>query len=195
MLCENCGLRRAEIHLVRGINGACVEENICRQCAEKMAPFHDAKCGVKMSFSLGGVMDIGDVLKDLLFPMLPELYDIRVMDLKCPHCGEAITAEGLFGIHNAETQSDTDAKLDFTRIRTPGETLPRNSEGKNSPARVAEPDSGTTQTPCPEEKELALLAKELTAALCEERYERAAEIRDRVAELKKSMIGEGSKEE
>lgn len=192
MLCENCGQRKAEIHLVRVVNGTCVEEDICRQCAEKMMPFHDAERALKMSFSLEGIMNVGDALKNLLFPMLPELYEIEDRETKCPHCGKEITIDELFGGKTKQFE-DRDVVFDFSQTGT-GMEQPQQkrveskhaAEGVTAGPKIEEAGSA--------EKELAALAKELDAALLEERYERAAEIRDRVAALKKIMIGEEPKE-
>lgn len=213
MLCENCGQRRAEIHLVRVVNGTCVEEDICRQCAEKMMPFHDAERALKMSFSLEGIMNVGDALKNLLFPMLPELYEIEDRKTTCPHCGKEIAIDELFGKKDKEPEDsgnetaiedlfagktkeprDRDVIFDFSRteagVEPPKET---SDENKDRPKAVS-PDAKIENAADSAEKELAALAAELTAALREERYERAAEIRDRVTALKKIMIGEESKE-
>lgn len=188
MLCENCGQRKAEIHLVRVVNGTCVEEDICRQCAEKMMPFHDAERALKMSFSLEGIMNVGDALKSLLFPMLPELYDIEDRETKCPHCGKEITIDELFG-GKARELDDRDVVFDFSQTGT-GMEQPQQKRVENQAAAGPKIENA----PDSAEKELAALAKELDAALREERYERAAEIRDRVAALKKIMIGEEPKE-
>lgn len=193
MLCENCGQRKAEIHLVRVVNGACVEEDICRQCAEKMMPFHDAERALKMSFSLEGIMNVGDALKNLLFPMLPELYEIEDRVTKCPHCGKEITIDELFG-GKAKESGDRDVVFDFSQIGTDMEQ-PRQKRAEHKSLAPDVPSAPEIENaPVSAEKEFAALAKELGDALREERYERAAEIRDRVAALKKIMIGEEPKE-
>lgn len=193
MMCENCGQRRAEIHLVQVINGVRIEENICRQCAEKMMPAMGADRALKMSLSLEGIMGAGDVLKNLLFPMLPELYEIEYREMKCPHCGKEIEPGELFGKHEDKAHDDA---FDFSR-----------AEGETGSARKASCEGGTAQVQAvvpeikiesrPErtepEKELANLTRELELVLRAEKYERAAEIRDRVAELQK-IISEKSKE-
>lgn len=193
MLCENCGQRKAEIHLVRVVNGACVEEDICRQCAEKMMPFHDAERALKMSFSLEGIMNVGDALKNLLFPMLPELYEIEDRETKCPHCGKEITIDELFGAKTKEFE-DRDVVFDFSQTGTGMEQPQQKRAERESPAPDVLSGPKIENEAISAEKELATLAKELDAALREERYERAAEIRDRVAALKKIMIGEEPKE-
>lgn len=195
MLCENCGQRKAKIHLVRVINGNCVEENICGQCAEKKMPFRDAEQGVKMSFSLEGIMDMGDVLKNLLFPMWSEQHETQSLDFKCPHCGKEISPDELLGINDGIVGEQADDEPVFPPLDAPAEPVSEIRSEDMPGTQVVKPDLTIQNALDAEEKELSELAKELTAALREERYERAAEIRDRVAVLKKIMIGEEPKEE
>lgn len=193
MLCGNCGQRKAEIHLVRVINGACVEEDICRECAEKMMPFNDAEQALKMSFSLEGMMNVNDALKSLLFPILPDLYAAKGVDLKCPHCGQKIDPEELIDTPGEDNSGERDIVFDFSQLGVKKEASMQASSEEE--VRVISPDLNTQNAPNSAEKELGMLAQELTVALSEERYERAAEIRDRVETIKKAMIGEEPKEE
>lgn len=193
MLCENCGQRKAEIHLVRVINGACVEEDICRECAEKMMPFNDAERALKMSFSLEGMMDVNDALKNLLFPILPDLYAAKGVDLKCPHCGQKIDPEELIETPSEDNSGERDIVSDSSQLGVKEEVSTQAPSEEE--VRVITPDLSTQDVPNSAEQELGMLAKELTEALTEERYERAAEIRDRVEAIKKVMTGEEPKEE
>lgn len=187
MLCENCGKRKAEIHLVKVINGVRMEEDICRECAEKLMPFHEAAKALKMSFSLDGIMNVEGALRNLLLPMLPELYEIEGKEMRCPHCGEKINADELFGRLESEPGTDTDIVFDFSHADgTPGE-VNRGEEKKKAVVQAAAPDLEVKNQPVPPEKELAALKKELEFVLLGERYERAAEIRDRVIELEKNI--------
>lgn len=193
MLCENCGQHKAEIHLVRVMNGARVEEDICRECAEKMVPFDDAQRALKMSFSLEGMMNVSDALKNLLFPMLPELYAAKGDDLKCPHCGQKITPEELFDIQGQEESEEKNVIFDFSHFGVK-EEAPMQPSSEEA-AQAVFPDLNTQSVPNSAEQELGVLAQELTVALSEERYERAAEIRDRVEAIKRIMTGNEPKEE
>lgn len=196
MMCENCGQRRAEIHLVKVINGVRIEENICRQCAGEMMPFHEAEKALKMSFSLEGIMSTGDALKNLLFPMMPELYEIEDREMKCPHCGKEIAPDELFS-KNREKSREREfgsSVLDFSQTESESGSARKTSyEGSTAQAQTVTPDLKTEKFPESAEKELAKLTKELELVLRAEKYERAAEIRDRVAELQK-IISEKSEE-
>ena len=87
MLCERCGINSAEVFLVKIMEGERHIEHLCRKCAKELLPFEEAAKMMKMTFSLEGVMDMQDALKDLLFPVLPELYGENAETLRCPHCG------------------------------------------------------------------------------------------------------------
>jgi protein arginine kinase activator len=87
MLCERCGINSAEVFLVKIMEGERHVEHLCRKCAKELLPFEDAAKMMKMTFSLEGVMDMQDALKDLLFPVLPELYGENAETFRCPHCG------------------------------------------------------------------------------------------------------------
>lgn len=185
MLCENCGKRKAEIHLVKVINGVRMEEDICRECAEKLMPFHEAAKALKMSFSLDGIMNVEGALRNLLLPMLPELYELEGKDMKCPHCGEKINADELFG--KLESEQGSDIVFDFSHADDlPGETN-SGEEKKKAAVQAAAPDFEVQSRPVPPEKEMAALKKELEFVLRGEKYERAAEIRDRIIELEKNI--------
>lgn len=185
MLCENCGERRAEIHLVKVINGARIEEDICRKCAEKMMPFHEAAKVLKMSLSLEGIMNAEEALKNLLLPMLPDIYEIGGKEMKCPHCGKELDFDELFG-QISEDQHGEDIVFDFSQAGGEANSSSGDSELK-SEAQIHAPavNMQLKNQPATSEKELAGLKKELEIVLRGEKYERAAEIRDRIIELEK----------
>lgn len=186
MLCENCGKHGAEIHLVKIVNGVRIDEDICRECAEKMMPFNDAAKALKMSFSLEGMIKAGDALRNFLFPILPELYESEGKEMKCPHCGKEIDADGLFG--GLESAGD-DKEVVFDFSQAAGDS--RAAKAADVPPPAAQRPGAEAikreDRPCSAEKELAGLKKELEFVLRGERYERAAEIRDRIIELEKAI--------
>lgn len=186
MLCENCGKRKAEIHLVKVINGVRVEEDICRECAEKLMPFHEAAKALRMSFSLDGIMNVEGALRNLLLPMLPELYEIEGKDMRCPHCGEKINADELFG--RLESEQGTDIVFDFSHTAGMSGETNCGKEKKQATAQAAAPDLAVESQPESAEKELSALKKELEFVLRGEKYERAVEIRDRIIELEKNIM-------
>jgi len=197
MLCENCGERRAEVHFVRVLNGEKREEHICRQCAEQLLPFNEAAKMMKMSFSLEGIMNVEEALKSLLLPMIPEIYGLDDKEIKCPHCGGSLDTEALMdlfaeGLHRDESLEELHDVLpeavayeeDVERRRQQyRERLFEKDAGVEAKLPVKE----ETLPEDPVERELAGLKKELAFVLRGERYERAAEIRDRIFELEKNL--------
>lgn len=91
MLCERCGVNKAEVHLVRIVNGKRVLDYICRQCAKEIIPFDEAAKMMKMTLSLEGILDLQEALKDLILPAITGMNDDADIELICPHCGESIS--------------------------------------------------------------------------------------------------------
>ncbi|MGD9666341.1 MAG: UvrB/UvrC motif-containing protein [Synergistaceae bacterium] len=91
MLCERCGANNAEVHLVRIVNGKRAVDYLCRQCAKEVIPFDEAAKMMKMTFSLEGILDLQEALKDLILPAMTGMNDDADIELTCPHCGEAIS--------------------------------------------------------------------------------------------------------
>lgn len=56
MFCDRCGNERADIFLVKMLNGKKSEEHLCRDCMKEVLPFDDVTNMFKVSFSLDGIM-------------------------------------------------------------------------------------------------------------------------------------------
>lgn len=91
MLCERCGVNKAEVHLMRIVNGKRVVDYLCRQCAKEVIPFDEAAKMMKMTLSLEGILDLQEALKDLILPAMTGMSDDAGVELTCPHCGEVFT--------------------------------------------------------------------------------------------------------
>ena len=91
MLCERCGANNAEVHLMRIVNGKRVVDYLCKPCAKEVIPFDEAAKMLKMTFSLEGILDLQEALKDLILPAMTGMNDDADIELTCPHCGEAIS--------------------------------------------------------------------------------------------------------
>lgn len=91
MLCERCGVNKAEVHLMRIVNGKRVVDYLCRECAKEIIPFDEAAKMMKMTLSLEGILDLQEALKDLILPAMTGMNDDTDFDLICPHCGEKIS--------------------------------------------------------------------------------------------------------
>ena len=91
MLCERCGVNKADVHLMRIVNGKRVVDYLCRECASEVVPFDEATKMMKMTFSLEGILDLQEALKDLILPAMTGSNCDADMELTCPHCGEKIS--------------------------------------------------------------------------------------------------------
>lgn len=91
MLCERCGVNKAEVHLMRVVNGKRVVDYLCRQCAKEVIPFEEAARMMKMTFSLEGMLDLQEALRDLIFPAVTGQNGEGEAEFACPHCGESIS--------------------------------------------------------------------------------------------------------
>lgn len=147
MLCDKCGSREAEVHLVKIVNGERQVERLCRQCARKVLPIDDAARKMRMSFSMEGFSGFDGSLLDLLAPVLSELCGGETDMFHCPNCGAPIPRDFIEG-------SDPD---------TPDAAL-----------------KALCHIDCDEETDLC---RELEKAVKDERYERAAELRDRLKQF------------
>ena len=163
MLCEQCKVKRAEIHLVNVINGERHVQHLCRECAEAHLHLDDVSNLMKMSFSVEGLLNIEEAFKDLVLPALRGVYANKKYKRLCPHCG-GVLPDSMFEEPAGEQDSP--------------ET---ENAGPEASARVMSA-----------EEELAELSKKMDEAVKSENYEYAAQLRDRMAELKKSNMTQGS---
>jgi len=152
MKCERCGAEGAEIHLVKIINGERHVEHLCAKCAKELLPLEDASKMLKMTFSIEGMMELQDVLKDLLLSDLSGYIDEKENIYE-----DKVTRDDLIEHFAKERASYYDAQNQHTM--------------EEDPLRSLEYD------------ELTDLKNELKLAIRDERYERAATIRDRIREL------------
>jgi protein arginine kinase activator len=204
MLCEKCGKNRAEIHFIRVINGEKVQEHWCRECAAKLMPFDEALKMMKMTFSADGAMDIQKALDEFVKPFLSG--DAPGPSITCPHCGEDIDIKKLWQEFMEDAQSAAEAGgenplfADFGKLledaasaqhqeqtfeEVPEEDMITEIDQDTAfsePAEQKEPED-------PKLKELADLKKQLGVLVHWEKYERAAQVRDRIRELEKSIQG------
>ncbi len=157
MLCERCGVNSADVFLVKIVEGERQVEHVCKECAKEIMPFDEAAKMMKMTFSLEGIMDVQEALKDLLFPVLPEMYGKPSDSFKCPHCGGPLP-KSLFddAVESASKENHEASPHNFAL------------------------------------DEITLLKKEMEIAVRDEKYERAAEIRDKIKELENRKEEKGA---
>lgn len=128
-MCERCGKRESEVHLVRIVNGERRIEHLCRKCAGALLPPGDMNSMMKMTLSLESITGMQEMFKDLLGPLFNEKEDTA----------------------GAASDSEVEAVVPALSDR------------------------------------IKLLKKEIAKATESENYERAAELRDTLMELEKSV--------
>jgi protein arginine kinase activator len=163
ILCS-CGKRVATIHVTEIVNGEKREIHLCEECAKKK----------QILFPQQQMVDLGDLLSGLIDAADHE--EVAQLDAtQCPECGMTFAefrAQGRFGCPN-----------DYEVFREGVDPLLERMHGatRHSGAAPAEPAAGGAAS------RLQRLRSDLDAAVQEEAYERAAQIRDEIYALKKDM--------
>jgi protein arginine kinase activator len=172
MLCQQCHMREANVHYKQIINGNKVEMHLCSQCAEekgKLTFSPQLSLGSLLwGFGFGGADDAG----------YPGIGQQQV--LRCSMCGmsfDDFRRIGKLGCPNC-----------YRVFRDNLEPILRRLHGSTEhtgkvPARMADAIKTTN--------ELERLKAELAAAVENEQYEKAAELRDRIRELENNNMSGG----
>ena len=160
-----CGKKPATIHVTELSNGEKKEIHLCEDCAKKQNVFYSA------------MESVGD-LKHLLSGVLggaPQPGAEHLQHLQCPDCG----------ITYAEfrTQSRFGCPTDYDVFREGVDPLLERIHG------TTEHHGETPSDPVARRRSdrLADLRTHLRDAVAEEAYERAAQIRDQIYELKREL--------
>ena len=164
MLCQNCKQRQANTHIKQVINGELTEADLCQECA--------AKLGYENAFS--SFLDFGSMMSGFLgVPSGSAL----AREEKCPGCGATfsqISKSGKVGC--ARCYDAFYDRLLPTIKRIHGNTV---HTGKR--LRTARLQSGQKTDNADEIKNLS---EQLAAAVKAQQFEQAAQLRDRINELK-----------
>ena len=156
MLCEQCGTRRAEIHLVSVVNGEKRVQHLCRECAGEFLNMNDVTNLMKLSFSVEGLMGIDEAFRELVMPALRSAYANKKNARHiCPHCGKELP-----------------------------DSMFEHKDGAEQPEAAAQ-DAAEDKVMTAVE-EMAALEKKMLEAVRAEDYEYAAKLRDRISELRNS---------
>lgn len=160
MLCEQCGLRPATVHITRVLNGEVQSVHLCPQCARERGEFQFM------------IPDAGLMLQNLVAGMAAGFTPTGIQEqVICPSCGTPFS-------YFQET----------ARLGCPD--CYRTFQGRLAPIlrRIHGADRHVGRVPAtsPEVKrqaELEALRRSLEEAIRAEAYEKAAEIRDRIRAL------------
>jgi len=168
ILCS-CGKRIATIHVTEIIEGEKKELHLCEECAKKK----------KLLLPQQHILDLSDVLSGLIEAATHQ--DAEQLDaLQCPECGMTFAefrSGGRFGCPN-----------DYEVFREAVDPLLERMHGttRHCGKAPAPAPAAARQAPDPQAR-LRRLRAELQAAVDEEAYEHAAELRDEIKALKKDI--------
>ncbi len=163
MLCDNCKVNQAGVHTVTIINGIKQEHYLCPECAKSA------------QFSLPSIMDLLSGVQ-----VAPQQTELPACS-----CGNSFVRFQKTGLLGCPECYKT-----FEGALTP--VIKRAQGGKirhvgRKPQLVqqeeVQQESVEEAAPCGPKTECARLREELKKAILEERYERAAELRDRLRAL------------
>ena len=167
MLCQNCGKYEATTHVKRIINGESAEVHLCSDCAKALG-YNDVFGGFGNTF--------GDLLGSFFGE--PQVGAISSRTLRCEKCGNTfndIVNSGKIGCADCYTTFYDKLLPSLQRIH--GKTR---HEGKNPTIIKAE---ATNIKINPVED----LENELKQAIEEQNFEKAAQLRDKINELKEGQ--------
>lgn len=162
MLCQNCGNNEATTHIKRIVNGEATELHLCTSCAEHL--------GYADLFS-GFGFNISSILNSF-FPDHSLLLSDKT-ELTCPTCGftfEDVVRTGMMGCADCYNTFYDKLKPSLSRIH-----------GRAAYAGKVSASSGAEDTVKDRVRDLN---KEMQAAVRAENFERAAQLRDEIHELK-----------
>jgi protein arginine kinase activator len=160
MYCQNCQKNDATIHLTEITDGLRTETHLCEHCAQ------DEGIAVKSQLS------INELLSNLLStqPSDDELFADGKQKISCPHCGctlEQFTKDAVLG-----------CPYDYEVFEK--SLLPLIKKAHNGKTTHCGKVPSKTSTDTKEQIELMKLRRDLEAAVQNEDYELAAELRDKI---------------
>lgn len=166
MLCEKCQKKQATVHLSHLVNNNVIQEfHLCQDCASQVTPI-----GIK------GTPLLPELLTSLLEPIIGKLIK-EMGSIKCPHCGMTyldFKSSGRFGC--AE---------DYDIFKNGIEQLIEKIHGTTQ--HKGKVPSHISKTII-KESELRILQRELERLVKEEKFEEAAQVRDKIKEFRKSKL-------
>ena len=164
MKCQKCGANNANTHVKTIINGEFKEYDLCSECAHKM--------GYTNVFA-----DMDNDFSNLLGSFFGNMLPARTQATRCEFCGSTyseIAKTGQVGCANCYKLFADQLYPSIRRIH--GNTT---HCGKNSGRAAAAEKKPAEMT---KEEKLADMKKQLDAAVKEQNFELAAELRDKIKE-------------
>lgn len=168
MKCQKCGKNNANTHVKTIINGEFREYDLCSECAHKM--------GYTNVFA-----DMENDFSSLLGSFFTNVLPARTQATRCEFCGSTypeIAKTGMVGCaHCYELFAD---QLYPSIRRMHGNTT---HCGKNSGKAAETAEKAEKTAAKTKEETIKEMQAELDAAVREQNFERAAELRDKIKEM------------
>ena len=159
MICEKCKNSHATVHLTELVNKEKREAHLCQECA------NSSGVNIKFTFS------VSDILGNLMEPKVPK-GSKETSKLKCSHCG--------FGYSQFKSKARLGCSQDYELFQEGLVPLLEKIHGSTQHVGKV-PQSADTEIR--KENELVRLKRDLTTMVKSEKFEKAAEIRDRIKTL------------
>lgn len=171
MFCQECGKRPSTLHFTKIVNGEKTEFHICEACAREKG---EGIPGAPNSFSihslLSGILDFDPTVSKGLSSMKPQ------ESIRCSNCGMTYTQFskiGRFGC--SECYSSFRERLNPLIKRIHGNITHSGKIPKRSGNKI--------QT----KRRIEQLRSELHSSIEAEEFEKAAQLRDQIRELERTM--------
>ncbi len=174
MLCDICHKREATVHITEIINNKMTELHLCEECAKKK------------SFQMEQHFGLADLLAGLSDFETP-IEETKKSTLKCPNCGltyEEFRKIGRLGCSKCYTTFESNLKPLLKRIHRATKHV------GSAPVKETGKVKKTQAKVKSEESEINKLKEAMQIAIDKEEFEKAAEIRDKIKELKKNKSKE-----
>ncbi len=168
MLCERCNKKQATVFITKVINGEKQEVKLCDKCASESS---DIK--INFDMSMPGGFGIQNVISGIMDYLNQSPQPVR-KEPSCKYCGTTYSEfkrKGLLGCSSCYDE--------FMEVLTP---IIKRVQGNVEHVGKFPNKCGKEIM---EKRKLSQLKEELQKAIALEQYERAAEIRDTLKELKK----------
>ncbi len=182
MLCQDCKIREAHVHMTQIVNNEKTTLSICKECASARG-FHSPLDN--MPFPLA------DILAGLTEEIKETLKTKSLENITCSGCGltyEQFTQQGRFGC--GECYNAFRSSLEHIMRKIHGASLHRGS----LPNFITSSDENKLSSKPISVREEERLETELTKAIGIEDFERAAELRDKLKTIRESLATEEKKE-
>jgi protein arginine kinase activator len=168
MYCDECKTKPATVSVTQMFNGNQVQLHLCPECAaQKGVGFFDLG-GTSLPKLLGSFFGLGPLSMGQVQPSL-------VTSKSCPNCGVSLKSIGQDGRLGCNRCYEVFREhLEPTLRRIHGNTVHTGKLPKKGAGKIKL------------QRQIEQLKSELQAAVVNEQYEKAAELRDRIKELEKS---------